>query len=107
MIATNEAMFNLGVLYVLAQCVSDPLRSALLEQIFRIQESFNDKGGNGMHVSIKTDDGARIDAKNFDLYAALEEADANETMWLKVPVEGGTKLINFDHIVSVTVKDDN
>ena len=37
----GQIMFNLGILFALAQGVREPLRSALLDQISRVLEDLN------------------------------------------------------------------
>ena len=100
-------MFNLGILFTLAHGIQEPLRSAVLEQIDRVIDYFGRESYLKNTVSIKTADGSRTDVKDFDLEKALADADANESIWLEVPVDGGYKLICIDHIIAITVKSDD
>lgn len=105
----NEAMFNLGILFILAQGVRDPLKSAMLDHIFRVIHNI-EEGRNAMKntVSIKTTDGARTDVKDFDIDKAFEEVDKYNGLWLEIPLDnGGFKLISIDQIVAITVKNND
>ena len=102
----NDIMFNLGILFTLSHGISEPLKSAIFEQLFRVIDSLEDgREIMGNTVSIKTIDGARTDVKDFDIDKALNDTDSDNNMWLQVPVENGFKLINIEQIVSITVRD--